>query len=258
MAIAIIQARMSSSRLPGKVLKPICGRPMLDLHLERIKRAESIERIVIATSDGEDDDEIETLCDTLAIACFRGSLDDVLDRYFQAWRAFGGDPVVRLTGDCPLADPALIDQVVDLHIKGGFDYTSNIHPQLLPDGLDVEVMSGAALDKAWREAVLPSHREHVTFYFTENPELFKLGSLKGEEDHSELRWTVDYPEDFEMVRQIYEALYPSNARFGTDDILALLTQRPELSALNSAHKPGEGWVSAFERDKEYLKTIDEK
>jgi spore coat polysaccharide biosynthesis protein SpsF (cytidylyltransferase family) len=253
MITVILQARMSSTRLPGKVLRKIMGRPMLEWQLERIARAQLVDQIVIATSTDASDDPLEAFCERIGMPYCRGPLDDVLERYFRAHQKFGGDPIVRLTGDCPLVDPIMIDRVIAFHRQNGNDYTSNVHPQTFPDGLDVEVFSAGALRRAQDEAQLPSHREHVTFYFTDNPDLFKLGGLTGDLDLSKLRWTVDYPEDFEMVRQVFEALAPDNRTFATDEILTLLERRPDLAALNAEHEPGEGWVSAFERDKEFLK-----
>jgi spore coat polysaccharide biosynthesis protein SpsF len=240
MIVAILQARMSSSRMPGKVLKPILGIPMLERQLERVKRAHKIDRLVVATSIEASDSEIATLCETTSTLCYRGSLDDVLDRCYQAARPFQPDYVVRLTGDCPLADWYVIDQAISFCCEGSFDYTSNtLHPTW-PDGLDVEVVRFGAFEEAWHEAVLPSEREHVTPFIYRRPQRFRLGSLMQEEDLSDLRWTVDEPEDFAFASKVYESLYPGNAAFTTQEILTLLKARPELRVLNEGIKRNEG------------------
>ena len=158
MILGILQARASSRRLPGKVMKPILGRPMLERQIERLRRARRLDKLVVATSTDPSDDPIAALCRSLAVECFRGSLDDVLDRFYQAARRAAPRAVVRLTGDCPLADPAVIDQLIELHARGGYDYTSNTLTRSYPDGLDAEVTQLHCLEAAWREARLPSER----------------------------------------------------------------------------------------------------
>lgn len=250
--VAIVQARMTSRRLPGKVLKPILGRPMLALQIERVRRASALDRIVVATSVTPDDDAVAKACQEMAVECFRGSLGDVLDRFYRCALAHGAEHVVRLTADCPLADPQVIDRVVRAHLDGGFDYTANVSPPTWPDGLDVEVVRFSALTDAWREAELPSEREHVTYFIETHPQRFRYGNVAAAVDRSGLRWTVDDPEDFDLVRRIYEALYPANAAFTTDDILALLQARPELRALNAHLERNAGMATSLEADKKFL------
>ena len=228
MIAAIIQARMGSSRLPGKILKPILGRPMLELQIERVMRASRIDRLTIATSTDPSDDLVEQFCSERDLSCFRGSLEDVLDRYYQAVMAIGANQIVRLTGDCPLSDPELIDEVIDHHLKGQYDYTSNVLELTYPDGLDVEVFSAQALEIAWNEAELPSQREHVTFYFIQNPGCFDLGSVRGVKDLSDFRWTVDYEEDFKLVSEIYQALYAGTPEFRMQDVIQFLRHNPSI------------------------------
>jgi spore coat polysaccharide biosynthesis protein SpsF len=222
---------------------------MLWRQLERVVRVERIDKLVVATSDRAEDDDISALCKNSDVECFRGSLGDVLDRFYQATRLHYPAHVVRLTGDCPLSDPNLIERIIQFHLSGDFDYTSNTIEPTYPDGLSAEIMDFKALEAAWCEARLPSEREHVTPFMIKHPQRFKLGSVKGEEDLSDLRWTVDEPEDFEFVTQIYEALYPKTPNFTTRDILDFLDKNPHLIAINSAFQRNEGYLKSLEQDK---------
>jgi len=250
--IAIVQARMGSSRLPGKVLKPILGRPMLKLQIERLRRCKRIDRLVVATSVNPEDQAIADLCQRVGVDCFRGDPENVLDRFYRAAKRYNPGHVVRLTGDCPLADPALIDDLVGFYLSHGCDYASNCHEPSLPDGLDAEIFSFSALEQAWKEADLPSHLEHVTPFIRAHPERFKIACYKYHTDLSHLRWVVDEPEDLEFVRWVYEALYPIKPEFGTEDILALLERRPELLKLNEGFRRNEGAKKLIEIDKDFL------
>jgi spore coat polysaccharide biosynthesis protein SpsF len=252
MILAILQARASSRRLPGKVLKPILGRPMLALQLERVGRAQRIDRLLVATSLDASDDPIAALCRELGIGCFRGSLDDVLDRFYQAAADLNPTSVVRLTGDCPLADPVVIDHLIQQHIARGDDYTSNTLTRTFPDGLDAEVMRLACLEAAWREAALPSEREHVTPFIYHRPERFKLGGLSQANDLSHWRWVVDEPADLAFISRIYEALYPANPAFTTADVLSLLRERPDVAAMMGRAKTNEGYEKSLAADAAYL------
>src|SRR5438132_2399961 len=160
--VAIIQARMTSSRLPGKVLADVCGKPMLYYVVTRAQQAKRLDLVVVATSNESSDDTIETFCELHRVSCFRGSKDDVLDRYYRAAERYRGDVIVRLTADCPLIDPLIIDKVVETLLPGNFDYVSNIREVTYPDGLDTEVFTQNTLNQTWREAATPSEREHVT------------------------------------------------------------------------------------------------
>ena len=238
--LAILQARMSSTRLPGKVLKPILGQPMLARQIERLRRAALIDGLVVATSTDSSDDPIAQMCAQISVDCSRGSLDDVLDRFRKTVENRPSEHIVRLTGDCPLADPAVIDAVVRFHLAGAYDYSSNtLHPTY-PDGLDVEVCRAAALAEAGREANTAFEREHVTPFIYRRPERYRLGDFRNASDLSGLRWTVDNPEDFELVRRIYEALYPSNSNFALDDILTLFDKEPGLATVNARYERNEG------------------
>lgn len=211
---------------------PLLGQPMLLRQIERIKRCRAVDRLMVATSDQPSDDEIAALCAGSSIECFRGELNDVLDRYYQASKHSSPDHVVRLTGDCPLADPDVIGSIIDCHLNGGFDYTSNVFPRTFPRGLDAEVMRFAALEEAWREARQDYEREHVTPFIHQQPQRFRIGNYESAIDYSALRWTVDEPLDFELVELLYKALHPENPAFKTRDILTYLEQRPELRAYN--------------------------
>jgi len=244
--LAILQARTSSSRLPGKVLKPILGVPMLRLQLDRIARARSLDALVVATSVDPSDDALEALCADAGVACSRGSLNDVLDRFYQVAITYRPRAVVRLTGDCPLIDPNLIDRVVEFFGSGGFDIAGTA--ETYPDGLDTEVVRFDILEHAWRHATRPSDREHVTLMIHRQPEAFRVGRYPSPRDLSQMRWTVDEPEDFELVRRIYEALYPENPAFTTDDVLALLAAQPELLAINRGIMRNEGLQRSLAAD----------
>jgi spore coat polysaccharide biosynthesis protein SpsF (cytidylyltransferase family) len=232
MILAILQARVSSSRLPGKVLKPILGKPMLFLQIERLMRCRRFHLLVVATSIDRSDDILAQQCAERGILVYRGSLTDVLDRFIGAAQKYEPDAVVRLTGDCPLADWEVIDLTISTFLNGGYDYLSNTDPPTYPDGLDVEIVSYRALIEAGAEARLPSEREHVTLFARNHPDRYRIGSVKQQVDLSSLRWTVDESEDLEFVRAVYEALYPSKHDFNTSDILALIGRRPELRRIN--------------------------
>lgn len=248
MILGVIQARVSSKRLPGKVLAPILGEPMLARQVERVLRSEALDKVVVATSTDRSDDPLTAVCESAGVGCFRGPLDDVLDRFHGVAMAYRADQVVRLTGDCPFADPDVIDEVVRLHLAGGYDYTCNVCPPTFPDGLDVEVMTAGALETAWREADRTSLREHVTLLVREAPERFRIGNLIHDPDLSALRWTVDELEDFAFVSAVFEELYPLKPAFRMGDILALLERHPELSDINQGIARDEGLATSLMED----------
>jgi spore coat polysaccharide biosynthesis protein SpsF len=228
MATAVLQARMSSSRLPGKVLRPLLGQPMILRQIERLRRCRRLDRIVVATGDHPSDDILaETLAGT-GLEVVRGPLEDVLGRFLKVIETLGltGD-MVRLTADCPLADPDVIDACIDLRREGGFDYASNGQVRTWPRGLDVEAFTVEALQRAGAEAVSDYDREHVTPWLYRPGSPFRRGDLVQARDDSALRWTVDLPEDFAFVERVYAALYPKTPAFTSADILALPFTRRE-------------------------------
>ena len=235
--LTLLQARTTSTRLPGKVLKPILNKPMMQHQIERTRLAAKIGRLVIATSDQSNDDAIAELCASLAADCFRGSLQDVLDRYYQAASHYKPCHVVRMTCDCPLIEPRIIDETIARHLRDGNDYTTAGHESGYPHGLNAEVMRFEALAAAWREAQSPDDREHVTLFIKRHPERFRSGHLVSPTDYSELRWTVDTADDFTFVTQVYEALYPAHPHFTMEDVLQVLRQRPELARINASQVP---------------------
>jgi spore coat polysaccharide biosynthesis protein SpsF (cytidylyltransferase family) len=242
--VAIIQARMSSSRLPGKVLMPIAGRPAILFMCERVRRARSIDALCVATSVDPSDDPLAACVGEAGIAVHRGSLDDVLDRFSAAARAQEAGLAVRLTGDCPLIDAGLVDDVVALVAEGGCDYASNVDPPTYPDGLDVEAMTMAALAAAAAEAKLGSEREHVTLFIRNRPDRFRAGRISSPTDLSALRWTVDYADDLALVRRLAESVADPLAA----DRYDFLRAWDALGLSGGAHARHEGLASSVARD----------
>jgi spore coat polysaccharide biosynthesis protein SpsF len=229
---AIIQCRMGSTRLPGKVLMDLGGKTVLARVVGRLRRATQVDEIVVATTRSVADDAVVQECRQLEVLYFRGSENDVLDRYYQAAIVSAAGSVVRITSDCPVIDPQLVDETIRVFHQQRGDYGSNVFPRTYPRGLDTEVFTISALGQAWRHAHEPYQREHVTPYFYEHPELFRLVSHRGHIDYSQYRWTLDTAEDLELLRIIY-------ARFGNEDdfrwseVIQLMEREPELAELNS-------------------------
>jgi len=235
--IAVVQSRMGSTRLPGKVMKPICGKPMLLLMLERLSHAKMIDEIVVATTTNKNDDVIAELAQKNGYSVFRGSEFDCLDRHYRAAAEFGAQYVAKITPDCPLIDPVVVDMVLGYFLKNAdkYDYVSNAHPATFPDGLDFEVVHYFVLEKASKEAKKPEEREHTTTYIWSQPNLFRLGNVvmpDGRNLFMKERWTVDYPEDFEFVKVIYENLYKGGRIFLMDEILDFLEKRKDVWKIN--------------------------
>jgi glutamate-1-semialdehyde 2,1-aminomutase len=236
--IAIVQARMGSTRLPNKVMMPVRGVPMIELLLRRLAGARRVDRIVLATSDDPRNRPLAEHVRALGYDVFVGSERDVLDRYHRAAVPHRPDAVIRITGDCPLMDPALVDQVVELYLASGADYASNINPPTFPDGLDIEVFSFAALERAAREATQPAEREHVTPYLRQSP-AFKRANLANPQDCSKQRWTVDEAPDFAVVEAVFATFHP-RTDFSWGEILALRRKSPEIFLMNQHLTRNEG------------------
>ena len=250
MILAIIQVRTSSSRLPGKAMLPILGRPTLSWVIERTSRARTLDRVVVATTDEPDDDPIAALCEREKVDCFRGSRDDVVDRFYRCALPYSPLGVLRITADCPLIDPGIIDMVVRrfLSTDGGLDLVSN-DGDTYPDGLDAGIYSFRALERIFREATLSSDREHITPYIWNHPDLFSIEVIPCAENLSRYRLTVDYREDFELVTSVYEALYPENTAFAWTDVIRFLDEHPEIFALNSSHTRNEGYLESLQKER---------
>jgi spore coat polysaccharide biosynthesis protein SpsF len=239
--LTILQARMSSSRLPGKVMRPLLGQPMMTRQIERLRRARRLQRLVVATSVNPEDDVVAETGAASGCEVYRGSLHDVLGRYQGALQALGpADHVVRVTADCPLTDRSVIDAVVELHLGSGADYTSNTVDRTYPKGLDVEIVKADLVHVAALEGQDAYEREHVTPFFYRRPERFRIRQLVQAVDDSELRWTVDTPADFTFTEHVYKALYPQKPTFEAADIMALgWTRRTDPDDPGAPGDPGD-------------------
>lgn len=240
---------MGSTRLPGKAMTDIFGKPMLWRVIERVKKAKKIDRVVVATTDKEEDQTIIKLAEKMGVESFAGSENDVLDRYYRAAKKYGAKIIVRITSDCPLIGPEIIDRAIKSFLESKVDYLSTGRlKSTFPEGLDTEVFSFYALEKAWREAKLPSEREHVTPYIWKNPRTFKIKTIKNDRDLSYMRWTVDEEKDLNFVREIYKRLYKKNKIFRTENILNLLKKEPELMEINKGIIRNEGYFKSLRED----------
>ena len=251
MILAVIQARMGSSRLPGKVLLDLAGRPVLQHGVERVRKSRLIDRVLVATTDRPGDEPIRQFCCEQGIACFGGSETDVLDRYWQAALSAGagpGDGIVRITADCPLIDPVVIDRVIETFLTSGADYVSNINPPTFPDGLDVEVFKFTVLQVAWQEARLVSEREHVTPYLRNHPEKFSQRNVSHLQDLSALRWTLDEPADYVLLQKVVGTLHEWKPDFHMEDVLRILAEHPQWQELNASFRRNEGYVKSLRQD----------
>ena len=240
MVIAILQARTRSFRLPNKVLRKIKGKTLLELYINRVKRSRLINKIVIATTKKTEDDVIQEIATKLGIECFRGSENDLLDRYYQCAKKHCADVVVRGTPDDPFADYEIIDRAIQIFKDNQVDFVTNHFEPTYPEGLDVEVYSIAALERSWKNAKLPSEREHVFPYIQNHQSQFKIINFTQDKDYSHLRWTIDYECDYEMTKIIYGHLYDKKPIFLQEDILQLLGKHSEISEMNSHIKRKEG------------------
>ena len=246
MILGIIQVRFSSKRFPGKALREINGRPLLSYLNERAHFSRYTDKVVISTADNEANLPIIKFARENGIDYFAGSEQDLVDRLYRTALKFGADAIVRLTGDCPLVDPRVIDKILRFYLDNAdrYDYVSNTLKPTYPDGLDVEVIPTATLKKMWSEVADPFWREWLNSYIMENPEQYRAANLENDTDLSELRWTVDYEEDFIFVTNVFNRLYGWKKDFSMEDILALLRKEPQLCGINSMHARNEAYHKA--------------
>ncbi|MGN6397703.1 MAG: cytidylyltransferase domain-containing protein [Mucilaginibacter sp.] len=243
--VMVVQARMSSSRLPGKVMLPVLGKSLLYRMIERLRQVHHKVYVVVATSCEREDDIVEKESLGMGVACFRGNLNNLLDRHYQAACLFNAGNLVKIPSDCPLIDGQIIDEVLSFYFAGNgkYDYVSNLHPATFPDGNDVEIMSMDCLYKTWKEAKRPLELEHTTPYIWENPGKFNIGNYTwatGLDYSMSHRFTIDYEADYQFIKRVYEELYPVNPRFSCGDILALLDAKPEIYDINAKYA-GVNW-----------------
>jgi spore coat polysaccharide biosynthesis protein SpsF len=236
MIAAIIQARTGSTRLPNKVLKELCGKPLIWHISNRLKFSSKIDKVILATTNNQDDNILEDWALENEISCFRGSENDVLERYYQTAKFYSVNTIVRITADDPFKDPEIIDKVINLYEEQGLDFAYNNNPPTFPEGLDTEVFSFNSLKKVFELAIDPFDREHVTQFLYKNPSMFKQLCLLNSEDLSNLRWTIDTQEDWNMAEIVYNKLYPVKYNFCMSDILELLNKEPYIAKINSEVK----------------------
>ena len=254
--VAVVQARMGSSRLPEKVLKEIMGKPALWHLVNRLKHAHLVNKIIVATSDKDADKPILKFTRENNIDSYAGSELDLLDRIYQAAKKLAADAVVLITADCPLIDPAVVDTVIKYYLdnRGKFDLVSTGTPlqtsKPYPDGLDTAVFSFKALQEMWQEVKDPFWREWFAANFYEHPEKYRYAIMPCKDDLSNMRWTLDYEDDFEFITEVYKRLYQEDKIFLMEDVLHLLSQNPELMEINKGHKPEEPFIKALETKKE--------
>lgn len=251
MIVGILQARMSSARLPGKIMLEASGRSMLEHMLSRVADSKTLDKIVVATTTKEIDNKIEDLSKKLNFQCVRGSEDDVLSRYELASQKSGADIIVRLCSDSPLLDSDTVDKVVNAYLRGNYDYVNNLvpTPRTYPDGMSVEVFSSELLRDAHLNAKRPSEREHVTFYMWKQPEKYRIHRVDYEKDLSKFRFNLDYREDYEFIKKVFENLYSNKHHFTMADIIEFLDKNPEIAKINAHIKPNLGWLKSLEKDK---------
>ena len=249
--VGIVQARTSSSRLPGKVLLPICGKPMILYQLERLKRCKHIDQLVLATSTDITDETLADQVKAEGYKVFRGDLEDVLERFRACSAKENASIVVRLTGDCPLSDPVLIDELIEAYLNGDWDYLGNCIDEdklTVPDGFDAEIFDARLLERASREAMLPSEREHVTPWLRTSGAGLRWGHFRHRKTRPYYRVTVDDPVDLEVVRKIAEAMEATNTDFGVDEVVKYLEENPRVACLNQSTTRNEGFLKSLKKD----------
>ncbi|MBV6477435.1 MAG: 3-deoxy-manno-octulosonate cytidylyltransferase [Ignavibacteria bacterium] len=257
--LIVIQARRGSTRLPDKIFLPLAGKPLIYRMIERVKSAKTCSEIVVATTTDKDDDKVEAFCKENEIKCFRGHPTDLLDRHYKAAKEFKADIVVKIPSDCPLICPDVIDRVLNYYLSnsGKFDFVSNLHPSTYPDGNDVEVMPVEILETAFKEATHDFEREHTTPFIWERPERFRIGNVEWETGLNfsmSHRFTIDYPEDYEFIKRVYDELFDKKKIFKLSDIMMLLDKKPEIKSINAKYA-GVNW---YRNHLDKLKTITVK
>ncbi|MBH41269.1 MAG: acylneuraminate cytidylyltransferase [Candidatus Magasanikbacteria bacterium] len=251
MVTVIIQARMGATRLPGKMMKDLLGKPVIAHVVDRVRLCKNVDNIWIATTENDLDDVLYNWAKDNSVNCYRGSEKDVLDRYYRAAKKANTDTIVRITGDCPLHDPETIDRVIS-EFTSESDYVSNIHPPTFPDGLDVEVFSFSSLEKAWQEAKLASEREHVTPYIWKNPHIFRMKNVENDEDLSQYRITLDTKEDLLLIKTILEYIDKTSIlRYNMATVVDILKNDNDMLLINSKFERNEGYVDSVRDDKVY-------
>lgn len=250
----VIQARMGSSRLPGKVLMSVDDKnPSLFYTLNQLRTCKLINKIIVATTTNPEDDVIENFVHGLGIDVFRGDSDDVLSRYYNCAKEYSLSIILRVTADCPLIDPSIVDRGISIFLDGNFDYVTNTFPRTFPDGNEAEIFSFKALEDAHLHAILPSEREHVTPYFRNNKEKFSIMNFSNSEDLSHLRWTLDYDVDLKLIRTIISKI--KKRPIFMNDIIQLLKEEPQLVEINKDHKPNEGYMKSLKQDEDFMKKL---
>jgi spore coat polysaccharide biosynthesis protein SpsF (cytidylyltransferase family) len=245
--LAIIQARMSSTRLPGKVLLPLSDKPVLEHVIQRVKNCKLVDKVVVATTDHDSDNIIEDWCKKNNFEYYRGSLEDVLDRFYKVASQFKAENILRITADCPVIDSGIIDEVIEKYHEGNFDFYGLSGE--FPDGLDCTMFSFKALETAWKNSKLQSEREHVGPYMLNHPELFAIGGYKKFKNLGHLRLTLDDPRDYQLLSTIFKKLYDIDNFFNHEMIINLLNESPELLKINSEIIRNEGYVKSILNDK---------
>ena len=247
----MIQARMSSVRLPEKIMLKACGKTLLEHLIDRVKQAKKLEKIMVATTTNIKDNVVEQVCIDNNVECFRGPEDDVLSRYKLASDKAGASIIVKLHADSPLIDPIIIDKVIEIFLNGDFDYVSNWFPKqgTYPRGTSVEVFSSKTLEQVYNEAERPSEREHASSFIWKQPHRYKLYRLDMTKNLSNYRLNVDYKEDYTLVKSVFEGLFPQNPYFTLNDIISWLDSHPEVLKFNSHIKTDEGWSKSLEKDR---------
>ena len=244
--VAIIQVRMGSTRLPGKVLKKLNGITVLESLLNQLNYSKLLNDKIIATTSNSEDDVIFNFCKSKEIKCYRGSQDDVLDRYYNCAKKFSINTIIRITSDCPLMDPQVVDDVIDFYLKNSYDYVNNFYKRTYPYGNDVEIFSLKVLEKVWEKATKPSEREHVTPYIYNNPDEFSLGWIENKENLSEFHWTIDRKEDLIFVQNIFKKI--SKRPIFMKDIIDVIKDDPSLLEINKNTNPNEGYLKSIKEE----------